>query len=218
MPVDLLKENDSFVVQLRKTIQAGKGSLSDVPMMLKCILKEDRWQHRVISTGEPADFERFEDFVTEPPLKGLGTTIDLIRRICGGDPETLDLLDQVLQHNRGKPPVNGNNVTNIQDRPEGNTSQKAIRRLRKDRPDLHAKVIAKEITPHAAMIEAGFRPKEISVPINQPKNAAGRLANHCPADTLRLLIVSLAGKLDLDSLRALIRELETLVTTGEAAP
>jgi hypothetical protein len=34
-----------------------------------------------------------------------------------------------------------------------------MRRLRKDRPDTHARVLAGEITPHAGMIEAGFRKK-----------------------------------------------------------
>ena len=33
----------------------------------------------------------------------------------------------------------------------------ALRRLRKDRPDIHARVLAGELSPHAGMIEAGFR-------------------------------------------------------------
>jgi hypothetical protein len=33
----------------------------------------------------------------------------------------------------------------------------ALRRLRKQRSDLHTRVIAKEISPHAAMVKAGFR-------------------------------------------------------------
>jgi hypothetical protein len=34
-----------------------------------------------------------------------------------------------------------------------------MRRLRKDRPDIHARVLAGELTPHAGMIEAGLRKK-----------------------------------------------------------
>jgi hypothetical protein len=44
-------------------------------------------------------------------------------------------------------------------RPVGTTAAYAIRRLRRDRPDIHARVLAGEITPHAGMIEAGFRKK-----------------------------------------------------------
>ena len=44
-----------------------------------------------------------------------------------------------------------------------NDATYAIRRLRKDRPDIHARVLAGEITPHAGMIEAGFRKKRIGI-------------------------------------------------------
>jgi hypothetical protein len=43
------------------------------------------------------------------------------------------------------------------ERPSGTSREAALRRLRKDRPDLHERVIARELTPHAAMVEAGFR-------------------------------------------------------------
>ena len=51
--------------------------------------------------------------------------------------------------------VGGNNVTRL-GRPEGNSRDKALRRLRDHRPDLHARVLAGELSPHRAMIE-GFR-------------------------------------------------------------
>jgi hypothetical protein len=43
--------------------------------------------------------------------------------------------------------------------PTGNTAALAIRRLRKDRPDIHARVLAGELSAHAGMVEAGFRKK-----------------------------------------------------------
>ncbi len=60
-----------------------------------------------------------------PPLKGLGSDIDLVRRIVADDKGTFDLLDQALQNPVGHPPI-GNNVP---DRPEGNTQAKALRTL-----------------------------------------------------------------------------------------
>jgi hypothetical protein len=36
-------------------------------------------------------------------------------------------------------------------------SEAAIRTLSKRRPDIHARVLAGEITPHGGMVEAGFR-------------------------------------------------------------
>ncbi len=41
--------------------------------------------------------------------------------------------------------------------PSGHSCERALRRLRKDRPDLHARVLSDELSPHAAMVEAGFR-------------------------------------------------------------
>jgi hypothetical protein len=42
---------------------------------------------------------------------------------------------------------------------EINTSAAFLRRLRRGRPDIHARVLAGELSPHAGMIEAGFRKK-----------------------------------------------------------
>lgn len=44
----------------------------------------------------------------------------------------------------------------------GNDRSYAHARLRRDRPDLHARVLSGELSPHAAMIEAGFRKKRPS--------------------------------------------------------
>jgi len=52
-----------------------------------------------------------------------------------------------------------NNASNVHasERPSGNSRAAFLRRLRKDRPDIHARVLNGELTPHAGMIEAGFR-------------------------------------------------------------
>jgi hypothetical protein len=46
--------------------------------------------------------------------------------------------------------------------PTGNAAAAALRRLRKDRPDIHERVLAGELTANAGMIEAGFRKKRES--------------------------------------------------------
>jgi len=94
-------------------------------------------------------------FVTTPPSKGLGTTVDLIRRIVADDPVLLDLLDQALQNPDGNPHLTVDNVNSSEDRPAGNAATHALRRLRRERPDLHARVLARELSPHAALLEAG---------------------------------------------------------------
>lgn len=49
----------------------------------------------------------------------------------------------------------------------GNSREGALRRLQKDRPDLHERVIAGELSAHAAAIEAGFRAKTVTIPAGE---------------------------------------------------
>lgn len=128
---------------------------------------------------KPVQLPSFEAFVTTPPLEGLGTSVRTIRNLIRDDPEAIELLDRALERPTGKA---GHNVDNVnvkepEERPDGNSAQQAIRKLRKDRPDLLERVKAKELTPHAAMIEAGFRVRQIQVPA-VPAIAARRLAKH----------------------------------------
>src|SRR5262245_40158765 len=54
---------------------------------------------------------------------------------------------------------NGASNVHALERPSGNSRAAFIRRLRKDRPDIHARVLAGKLSPHAGMIEADFRKK-----------------------------------------------------------
>lgn len=107
-----------------------------------------------------------EDQVANGTLNGKGTnavayTLARLERDApelAADPEALDLLDRATQHQPGAGKNQhtgclGNNVPEA-GRPEGNTAAKAIRRLRKDRPDLHARVLEGDLSAHAAAIEA----------------------------------------------------------------
>lgn len=108
--------------------------------------------------------------ILKSPPKGLGTTIKAIKRLCidvNGKPlnRLLDKIDKVIKQAE-RPGERTDLVYNVHDvkseRPSGNSAQTAIRRLRKHRPDLHAQVLRGHLTPHGAMVEAGFRKKRIS--------------------------------------------------------
>jgi hypothetical protein len=93
-------------------------------------------------------------------LAGLGESLDLIKRLCRDDPAALDAIDRVTARGPGNPEPSGHNqhtekeviddnVNNCQgDRasPTGNSRAAALRRLRKDRPDLHEQVLKGEKT------------------------------------------------------------------------
>jgi hypothetical protein len=54
---------------------------------------------------------------------------------------------------------NNSDIQEVKGAPTGTSAAAFLRRLRKDRPDIHARVLAGELSPHAGMIEAGFRKK-----------------------------------------------------------
>ena len=85
------------------------------------------------------------------PFEGLGATLDQFRAVCRHDPEALDLIDRATQSSPGRPMEKLDNVHSF---PSGNASAAALRRLRKDRPDLHKRALAGELSPHAAAGEA----------------------------------------------------------------
>jgi hypothetical protein len=63
---------------------------------------------------------------------------------------------------------NNNAVIHEVARPSGTSRAQALRRLRKDRPDIHKRVLTGELSPHAGMIEAGFRKvRRKTTPIEQ---------------------------------------------------
>jgi hypothetical protein len=79
----------------------------------------------------------------------------------------------------------------VQRRPDGKSAEAALRRLRRHRPDLLARVVAKELSAHAAMIQAGFRTRTITIPLD-PKVMARRLKGHLDAKCVESLIAELS--------------------------
>jgi hypothetical protein len=75
------------------------------------------------------------EFVTTPPLEGLGVTLDQVRGICAKDQEALDLIEVAIGSRQGERTDLVDNSNEV-DRPTGNASATALRRLRKNRPDL----------------------------------------------------------------------------------
>ena len=183
--------NNVLVEALGSSLRAGGSALSDVPALLKRVLAEESWREFVTRRGEHVTHDRFADFVTTPPLKGLGSDIGLVRRIVGSDTETLDLLDQALQNPHGGDHSKTNNISLA---PAGTSTAFALRRLRKDAPELHSEVLAGNLSAHGAMVKAGFRPKTVTVPVTKPEAVAKSLLKYMSADDIARLIAVLVGK------------------------
>ncbi|WP_018639879.1 hypothetical protein [Parafrankia elaeagni] len=192
------KANAVLVEALSSSLRATENGLGTVPDLLRRVLQEESWREFVTPRGEIVHHEQFVEFVTTPPTHGLGATIDLLKRILADDRETLDLLDQALKGQDGGDRLSGDRPTNVDNvnigRPVGNTAETALRRLRKEAEagnaqaaELRAEVLAGRLSPHAAMIRAGFRSKTVSVPLGKPESIASTLRRHMKPDQLREL-------------------------------
>ncbi len=90
-----------------------------------------------------------------PVLEGLGADLALIRKLVKDDAKTLDMLDRETVSGPGGDHSNRDNVPiGVGEPARGNSRQYALRKLRKSAPELHARVLAGELSPHAAMLEA----------------------------------------------------------------
>jgi hypothetical protein len=198
--VDKLREADTVVDALGKAMLDGKAGLSSVPGLVLRVIDEELWRERVIvRTGEVVRFDRFSDFVSTPPLEGLGADLATLKRMCADNPRVLDALDQVSVAGPGNVTGNNqytveqsgidNNIHNSKDResPTGTSREAALRKLRKDRPDLHQRVLNEELTPHAAMIEAGFRKKTMTLPTGIEDLAATLVRKLTPEQVQQLI-------------------------------
>lgn len=184
------KAANVLVETLGSSLRYGGSALSNVPELVKKVIREDAWREFVTRNGEAVHHERFADFVTTAPLAGIGGTVELVKNICRDDTEALNLLDQALQ-NPASVHSAGNNVPG---RPEGNSQAKALRRLRKDAPELHADVLAGRLSAHRAMVQAGFRPRTISVRTDDPERIAATLRRQLNPETISRLIELLDGR------------------------
>jgi hypothetical protein len=167
------------------TFSASAG-LKTVLLGLARLIDEEPWREYVYADGSVVTFGSFAKFVTSP--KGLNTTPARIKSLIASDIELLDKFDQAFGSRQGErrdlPAAHGHervdvsidppggaphvssddgdfvgDINEVPDpRPTGTSRQAALRRLRKDAPEYHAKVIAGEISANRAMIDSGLRP------------------------------------------------------------
>lgn len=180
-----LRERGGVVDALSSALDRGGHGLSSAPALLRRVLTEESWREFETQRGEVVCHARFVDFVATPPLKGLGTDVDLVRRIVSDDAEAADLLDRALVGQQGRRTDLYDNVQEVEVKaPTGNRQEAALRRLRKDAPELHGEVLAGRLSAHAAMVEAGFRRRTVSVPVGEPDRVAEALRRHLSGEEL----------------------------------
>jgi len=190
-----LIRRDHVIAGLMRAVHQGNLLVEQVPATLHLVLSESMWRKRQVDQlgGEVVEFKHFEDFVRAPIPQGLGLEPAALRRLLPADDrELLDMYDQAVGHNQGKRTDLLNNVQEVAAAPAGNSAQRALRRLRTARPDLHARVLARDLSPHAAMVEAGFLRPTFTVP-QDVRGAARVLTRRFSAVEVEALIRELGA-------------------------
>jgi len=180
---DDLRANALLNDSLGSALRSGDHALGTVPALLKRVLADETWREFITKRGEHVEHARFAEFVTEKPLRGLGTSVELVERVIADDDESVRQLRKTLKGTR-------NNITGKR----GTRRDYSLERLKEDAPELHADVLAGNLSAHAAMVQAGFRPKTITVPVTRPEAVARSLLKYMSADDIAKLIAALLGK------------------------
>lgn len=193
-----MKVAGGVVESLGSALRSGEHGLTTAPKLLLRILRDGSWREFVTQRGEQVRYEQFDQFVATPPLKGLGATPHLVDKIVEAiedkaeRTEAQDLLDQARQRGTGRPSESVSNIHSSAERPAGTSRDRALRKLRADSPSLHAEVLAGRISAHAAMVQAGFRRKTVSVPVDRPEAAAKALRKSLTPEDIAVLAALLA--------------------------
>lgn len=190
------KANAVLVQALGSGVRSTSNGLADVPVLLTRVLQEEAWRAFTTPRGQLVEHSRFIDFLTTPPTAGLGASVDLVRRIVADDQVARDLFERAL-HDAQVPGERTELLDNGQDAegkaPPGNRQEAVLRRLRKDAPELHARVMNGELSAHAAMVQAGFRAKTVTVPTARPETCARTLKKNMNAEDVKALIELLSA-------------------------
>jgi hypothetical protein len=113
--------------------------------------------------------------------------VDLVRRIISDDDKATTLLRDALKEKPGPHSSHDNSIRTQQ----GTTRSYALDRLERDDPELHADVLAGNLSAHAAMVKGGYRPRTVSIPVAKPESVANALRKHMSTDDLARLIALL---------------------------
>lgn len=158
-----------------------------------------------IKAWERLPAKTFLAFITEPYPRGIGTTQDTIETMMrlkhrheGMDPAVdarmASLREEVRNLLNAPQPVKGTNQhTYASDNVRssfGNDPDYALRRLKRDEPELAQRVLKGEISAHAAAVQAGFRPRTITVPLD-PEKMARAIRRRLSDDELDVLLKAL---------------------------
>jgi hypothetical protein len=140
-------------------LSEGAGAISRFPKMLKKVIEERVWEHRIYH-GREYRLPNLRALITEKPMAGWGEDPKKIEALIKDDPEVLPMFEKAMQIKPGpKPESLDSSFDNVKriNASTGNTRAYTLTRLQKDNPEIYEEVKAGKLTANAGAIKAGWR-------------------------------------------------------------
>lgn len=145
-----LHDKGGLVKSLWHSVDGAAGNLANVPALVSEVIETGAWRERE-QDGETYTHKTFLSFIETPPLSGCGWPKEKVEALIKDDADTLVRWRRAIT---GKQGAHSYNVTMSG---RGNSRAYTLSRLKRERPDLFAKVAAGELSANAAAVEAGWR-------------------------------------------------------------
>jgi hypothetical protein len=133
-------------------LSRGAGALNSFPGLLKRVIEERVWEHRIYH-GREYRLPNLRALITEKPMAGWGEDPKKIEALIKDDPEVLPMFREAMKGQAGRPKTGSNPTLLEKDRGKAYT----LTRLQKDNPEIYEEVKAGKLTANAGAIKAGWR-------------------------------------------------------------
>lgn len=183
-----LLSDDEKVQHLQQRWSEGALDLQAVERLLGEVIESGAWQSFHTPNGVPVRPPDFRSFITAEPFQGLGATEQKIATLLGDDNVAVVKMRNLLKRQGTRTDL-ANNISEVKGRnvEHGTRRDYTLDRLQRDAPELFDAVQRNELSPNAAAIKAGFRPKTFTVRADRPESIVGTLRRQLDPETLAMV-------------------------------
>jgi hypothetical protein len=143
--------------ELDRGLRGSEVNLTAVANTIVVVLRDEAWRERRIRTGEIVRCESFLELLTAPPLRGYGEDPKRVEALLKDDTEALRMFRVAITPKKGKRAKAEVNTSNRSIKPQhGTTRAYTLTRLEKEAPAFYQRVVAGELSAHAAAKAAGI--------------------------------------------------------------
>ena len=183
--------NGTVVREVISSTASGDQVMSALPGLVRRLIDEQAWREfPAPGLSDVVRHERFSEFISDSPPRGLGGRDSQLLALCGKDQQLADEVRRLLYEEipAAAPVIHagpGRGKTLRATKGFEDTADRVVARLKRDDPDLAAKVVRGEVTPNAAAREKGWRKPRII--LSTPERVAASLRKWMPREALARL-------------------------------